>query len=91
LFKRIKANSVSFQASIFDHTSEHAKDLILRMLDKSSTKRISISNALKHEFFDTPYDALDPTRHSKSKFKAIDSQVIRNLLEFKEISGLVKA
>jgi len=93
LFKRIRTNAVSFHAAVFSNCSDDARDLILRMLTKSPSERIKISDALKHKFFNVEEDDINisggPKRLVRSK--TINSEIISNLYQFKEISGLVKA
>lgn len=94
LFKRIRANNVSFHASVFTNCSDDAKDLILRMLAKHHLDRISIHDALKHPFFNPTDHSASTNPLSKSSFtrsKTIDSEIIQNLYQFKEMSGLIKA
>lgn len=79
LFKRIRANNVSFHASVFTNCADEAKDLILRMLAKSHLERISIHDALNHEFFIDKQSNGDLIKKSFVRSKTIDTEIISNL------------
>lgn len=49
--KNIETKEVNFSAKSWAKISSQAKDLILLMLDRSSTKRISAKAALQHKWF----------------------------------------
>jgi len=80
LFKRIRANHVSFHASVFSNCADEAKDLILRMLEKSHLERISIHDALNHKFFTSNQsNGGDDNKKTFVRSKTIDSEIISNL------------
>lgn len=80
LFKRIRSNAVSFHAAVFSNCSDDAKDLILKMLNKTPSERINISDALKHRFFNL-YEDETQTDGSRRliRTKTINSEIISNL------------
>lgn len=44
-------STLEFEMPVWKTTSEHCKDLLKKLLAKDPKKRISLENALKHEWF----------------------------------------
>jgi len=62
------------------------------MLTKSHQERISIHDALNHKFFTDDLSNINSSNNKQFiRSKTIDSEIISNLFQFKEMSGLVKA
>jgi len=59
-------NDVQFNHTEFDNISNHAKDLILQLLNKNPTERITCSDALNHEWFRT-LTIKEPTSNSSTR------------------------
>lgn len=51
LFKRIKNTMLDFNEFVWQNVSAEAKDLVSKMLAKKPYERPSISDLLKHKFF----------------------------------------
>ncbi|KAG5186245.1 a2+/calmodulin-dependent protein kinase, partial [Tribonema minus] len=59
LFKKIKRGKVVFHAQYWDHVSQDAKDLIMRMLTVSVADRITAAQALEHPWVKQDSSALE--------------------------------
>jgi len=53
LSKEIKKKEVDFKREEFKNVSKEAKDLITKLLEKNKDKRVSVQEALDHEWFKT--------------------------------------
>ena len=52
IFKKVLHGKLEFDPEEWTSISSEAKDLILKMLEKDPTKRITFNDALKHEWFE---------------------------------------
>ena len=84
LFECIKKTPLKFDHTAFKKTSRQCKDLIRRLLAKDSSKRITIDQALQHEWFKTQI-------HPQQSEEAVDSETIQRLRAFKGKTPVKKA
>ena len=65
LFSAIKNKEPNYELQCFQKVSEHCVELIKQLLMKDPDERISIKDALSHEFF----QQYDPNPQEELKFK----------------------
>ena len=72
IFKKVKKCQYDFSSPLFDNVSDNCKDLIKKLLEPKSQKRIKAIDALKHPFFT---ESFNPETALKSNDSAIIGQL----------------
>lgn len=80
IFRNIVKKELSFEKEEFNAVSIPALDLISKLLDKDPEKRITLEDALNHEWF----------KVELTEEPVVDTEVIKRMVEFNQESLLVQ-
>ena len=77
IFSNILNNNINLDNPKLKYVSDNCKDLIQKLLEKNAKKRITASNALKHDFFT---EGINIGNLLKGKFK-VNETVLRGMIK----------
>ncbi len=77
IFSNILNNNINLDNPKLKYVSDNCKDLIQKLLEKNAKKRITASNALKHDFFT---EGINIGNLLKGKFK-VNENVLRGMIK----------
>lgn len=84
VFDKIRKSQVSFEYKEFRNTSEGAKDLITKLLNKNKNERFTCVEALNHRWFK------EAAASNGSTKRQLEPYILNRLCNYKGVSSLKK-